>query len=326
MEAFESFAKHAFGAISVRFELHSVLPFLLSSPLVAKRERYRQNGHQLLDSRLLGHVGVFELEAPLLEVSEERFDSPALAVQLQRLVARETVADDGEKRVASFRDPLGREMHLLPEDLVELPGLLSPPPECGKMRCRQGSHEGVALDSNDITHVHEPQPGKPVLPDEFAVHRQNLDVPGPQNGENIPHQGDAVGFAGIAALGALGQNLPADGKSHAVENDGDHQDVDVGSAELPIGAVHRQDPAALWLWGKRENQGTDGFGREDAKSEKALETAIDGQALGGRNRILGKPDQRYSALFNDAENQDNEAPQSSPVQGQIGFEELIKSL
>ena len=38
------------------------------------------------------------------------------------------------------------------------------------------------------------------------------------------------------------QDLPANGQAHAIENDSDHEDVDVSPSELPIGAIHRKNP------------------------------------------------------------------------------------
>ncbi len=154
----------------------------------------------------------------------------------------EGIADDRQMGVAAVPDAFGGEAGPHPEDLMHtaretLPAVALAPPG-GWIR----ADHGVSFHPDHEGHLYQLEPRKPVLADKLPVHRQRTDVRAWQDGKHVLHECDAVAAPGIAALSAFGKNPPSNGQAHAVEDDADHQDVDVVFSKLPVGAVHRQDP------------------------------------------------------------------------------------
>src|SRR6056297_3569414 len=326
VEALEALAENAFGPMSMLFGLCSTSLFQVPPPAVAHGEGHRQHAHQFLDPFALGHVGVLELVAPLLQMAEEGLDPPAQAIEFQCLGAMKSMADDREVRVASFGDTLGGEVHLPSENLVEILAVSLPASPPAQPSGAPPTDERVALDPHDVAQLHQLQPSEPMLSDKLPVHGQHVDVFDRQDGKHLLHQGDPVGLARVAALGGFGQDTPRDGKADLPEDHGDDEDVDVGFAELPIGAVHGEDPALWRPGGQREDEGSDLPGSKHHLGEEALEAAQNRFALGPGAGMLGKPGQRDGALTDHGVHQHREAAEAGLVEGEMRLDPIKESL
>lgn len=170
------------------------------------------------------------------------------------------------------------------------------------------------------------EPRKPASAGELAVRRQRPDVIARQDEKQLLHERDAVARVRIAALGAFGQNPPCDGQAHAAQNDADHEDVDVGSAELPVGAVHGKNPAIGGFRGHGQNYRSDPSRWKRACGEEALETPVDRLSFVGGEGMAGEPDKRDGTLADDRQSKHQEACQPGCGQAKVRLEMLAEGL
>lgn len=326
VETLKALPEHALCPVAMRLEFDPRLFLQLPPPLIAQREGHGQHSHEFADAAALGHVGVLKLIAPALQMAEKRLDAPPHPVDLKRLGTLEIMADDRKMGVAAIADPLGGEVDLPAEHLVlfaceTLPTVALAPPGGGT-----AADHGVGFHPDHEGDFHQLEPREPTTADKLPVHRQRTDVGGWQNGEHLLHQRDAVAAPGIAALGGLGQNAPGDGQSDSIENGADHQDVDVGPAELPVGAVHGQHPTVGRLRGEGEHQCSDTSCRKRTGGEESLETPVNRPGLCGSVGVLGEPHERNGALPNDRQNQHQKAGQAGFGQPKVWLEMFAEGL
>ena len=322
MKTLKALAEDALGAMSVILDPFSMVVFQMLPPSIAHSEGNRQHAHEFLDTLPLGHMGIFKLIAPFLQMAEEGLDSPAQAIKFQCFLAMKAVADNGKVGISSFVDTLGGEMQLSSENLVKAIGMRSPAFSTTQPLGAPLTDERVAFDSHDKAQLHQFQPPEPMLSNKLTVHSQHADVFDRQDGKHLLHQSNAVELARVAALGGFGQNPPSDRQADLTDNHGDNEDVDVGLAELPVGAVYGKDPALGRLGDLRKNEGSDLLGAKHDLSEEALEAAENRIALRPGYRMLGKPGQRDGALANDSEHQHRKASEASFVEGEMRLDPI----
>ncbi len=101
--------------------------------------------------------------------------------------------------------------------------------------------EGVALDPLVEGNPLRLQPVEPRFAHEFAVGQQHGDPLRAEDREEALHQRFPLGRVGVARLV---QNAPEHRHGDAAIGDTQHQEADVGRAELPVGAIRRQPPRA----------------------------------------------------------------------------------
>ena len=83
----------------------------------------------------------------------------------------------------------------------------------------------------------------PRAPDELPVCQEQPNARGTEDRQIAPHQqGPLAGFA-VAAV--VVEHAPNQRHARPPGDDGQHQDVDVAGAELPLGAVEREMPRAV---------------------------------------------------------------------------------
>jgi hypothetical protein len=121
------------------------------------------------------------------------------------------------------------------------------------------------------------QPAEPVLADELAVGQHGGDFARAEDGEETPHQGDALGGVGVAGLA---QDGPEHGQGNAPVGDAEHQEVDVRLAELPVRAVHGQPPGSVADRDEADQQAGQAVVVEVERAEKALQALVMGIDLG----------------------------------------------
>lgn len=326
VETLKALPEHALRPVPVRLELDPRLVLQLPTPLIAQREGHRQHSHKFANTAALGHVGVLKLIATALQMAKEGFDATSRPIDFERLRPLEIMADDRQMGVATVAYPLRGEVNLSAGHLVQiaceaLPAIALAPPGGGA-----AADHGVGFHPDHEGDFHQLEPREPAPADELAVHRQRADVGAWQDGEHLLHERDAVARVGIAALGAFGQNPPCDGQAHAVENDADHQDVDVGSAELPVGAIHGKNPAPGGFRGHRQHKCSDPACRQRAGSEEALESPVNRFGLGGGEGMAGEPDERHGALADDRQHQHQKARHPGLGQAKVWLEMLAEGL
>jgi len=326
VEALKALPEDAFRAVAVRLEFDPGLFFQLPPPLITQGEGHGQHSHEPADAASLGHVSILELIAAPLQMAEERLDAPSHPIDFERVGPLEIMTDDRQVGVAAFADALGGEVDLPAEHLMQiackaLPAVALAPPGGGMI-----ADHGIGLHPDYEGDFHQLEPREPAAADKLPVHRQRADVRARQNGKHLLHERDAVAAAGVAALGNLGQNAPGDGQSDSVENHTHYQNVDVGSAELPVGAVHGQHPAGGGFGGEGEHECSDTPRRKRAGGEKPLETPVNRLGLCGGVRVAGEPDERDGALSNDRENQHQKAVQAGFGQPKVWLEMFAEGL
>lgn len=106
--------------MAVRIVLHSGIALPFPGPVIYQLECYGQHAHDLADAAALGQVRVLEPVAALLRVAEEGFDVPAHPMDPERLRALEIMTDYRQASVTAVADPLGGEIDLATEHLVQI--------------------------------------------------------------------------------------------------------------------------------------------------------------------------------------------------------------
>jgi len=83
------------------------------------------------------------------------------------------------------------------------------------------------------------QIGHPGIADELAVAHQRCDL---QVGKRRAQAIQKLGAPRRVRVSSRWQQHPNERNAHAVPHHRDHQDVDRGLAEIPVGAIDRQNP------------------------------------------------------------------------------------
>lgn len=113
---------------------------------------------------------------------------------------------------------------------------------------------GVFLEPDDVGDVVLIQVGQPLLPNEFPIKSESMNVAGRKNPQELRHEADALFCVGVSTLCFLGQNSPNDGNGDLANDDTDGQEVDRLATEFPIGAIHRENVSLVWLRNALENK------------------------------------------------------------------------
>ncbi len=111
------------------------------------------------------------------------------------------------------------------------------------------------------------QPPKPILADKLAVGQQGGDLVDAEDGQEALHQSDALGSVGIARFV---QYRPEQRQRDAAVGHAEHQEVDVGLAELPVCAVHGQPPGVVADRDEAHQQAGQGIRVDLEGTEEAL--------------------------------------------------------
>ena len=98
----------------------------------------------------------------------------------------------------------------------------------------------------DVVFVEEVHPCEP---DELPVRQEQPDARRAEDRQVAPHQRDPL--AAVAGAAVVVEHAPDQRHARPPGDDGQHQDVDVARAELPLGAVEREMPRAARARGAR---------------------------------------------------------------------------
>ena len=210
---------------------------------VRPAEGQREQRHQFAQPLGLGDVRLFEAEAARLQTREQRLDLPPPRVVLKQRLGLVRRTDDD---VVAVTAPQPRDEQLLPqqppcpleqdgaayalraEEPTRLHALPAPVRDLGV-----GSHldaERKALPA---------QVREPPQADELPVGAQVSNRGAPEEGDELFHQRDALARVRAALLR---QDRPEQGAGHAAVGDAEHQHVQRRLAQIPVGAIHRDDP------------------------------------------------------------------------------------
>jgi len=152
------------------------------------------------------------------------------------------------------------------------------------------------------------------LPTKFTVHLQNLNVLGCDKFEQAFDELDSLGGVGVTAFGGLREDLPDDGNGQFVDDNSDGENVDVAFPELPIGAIHGENPALGRLWYFAENKSADIQGRQGGTEEECLESTV-ATFIFCSGKILRREDGEVDrSMPENASNQEGEALDASKIE------------
>lgn len=263
----ETFASDGLGDLARRPQM--------TTPGKAEEESQSYEGEELLELSGIGHVGVFKVEAPLLEVAEELLDSPAQLVKSEGLLTVEAVAHEMQSVIPTpfASDGFTHEEEFHSEDCVTGFGLFAfagDPVFAGQF----APDDDVGLDAGNVVDSPVIKPSKPVLAPEFAIHREDTDIFGIHDSEDFLKELDSLFGVGVATFGGLGKDSPGNGNGNLIHYDTDSKNIDVPLAMLPIGAVHRKNPTALGARDFRKDNATDRAEIEGAIEEESLEATV----------------------------------------------------
>lgn len=214
--------------------------------IVAPHEGDHHQEQQLADTIQVREMRVFDVEACALQGSEHRLDFPAPAVGFHRFVmAVERHNHLKLRRPVPPLDTPGGEVAGLPFDVVNpgeahrLPDLqpLEQPVRLGTVALAWVVHPEILLDANVIADVVLVQPPYPLVSDKLAVGEQAVDAFRTEKVDVTLQQGDSFQGVGVAALGQHGEHERV---GYPFVCDGEHEDVDVRAAELPVCPVNDQ--------------------------------------------------------------------------------------
>lgn len=226
----------------------------MATPSKTEQESQSHKGEEFLKLSCFGHVGVFKVESPLLEVAEELLDSPTQLVKGEGLLSMEAVAHKVKPVIPTplASDGFADEKEFHPKDGVRGSGLLAftgGPVFAGQF----APDNDVGLNTSNVANILFIKPFKPVLPSELTVHSEDANILGVYDSENFLKELDSLFSVGVPAFGGLRKDSPNDRNRDFVHYDADSKYVDVTLAMLPIGSVHRKNPTALGSWDFGEN-------------------------------------------------------------------------
>ena len=204
-------------------------------------------------------MSILDVESGALHRLEHRLNLPALAVGLDRVFRPVGRNDDLQLRfpVVPF-DFAARQVARLPvhvENVVEEIRLadlqvIENPRHPHLFPASGIDLQKVFTDADEISYAIIVQPLNPSFTDEFSVGEQTVDGVGAEQADVPLHEVDALLRVGRSSLG---QHTEQQRIGNAVVHHGKHEDVDVGSSELPVGAVDGE-PVFLFLRQQVENE------------------------------------------------------------------------
>jgi len=106
-----------------------------------------------------------------------------------------------------------------------------------------GGDEELLLHADGEGDVVFVEKAHPCEPDELPVRQEQPDARRAEDRQVTPHQRDAL--AAVAGAAVVVEHAPDQRHPRPPGDDGQHQDVDVTRAELPLGAVEREMPRTL---------------------------------------------------------------------------------
>lgn len=292
------------------------------------REGQCEQTHELGEALGVGEMRVLQVETTAFEAAEQGLELPAVGVGVDGFGLRRAKAGD-EQEVAVLQAQGGDVDEAAPNraaagQAVAFAWLQRAEQHVQAHRAVPGvGHEGVALEPLVERDAVPLEPAEPVLTDELAVGQQGGDLGRAEDGEEAFHQVDALFGVGVARLI---QHGPEQRHRDAAPGDAEHQEVDVGLAELPVGAVHRQPPGAFADRDEPNQQAGQGTLVDLEAAEEALQPLVVGIHLGLAAEPGGQLGQADAADLEQGQQELGEEIEPSPVPGQVlgqdGFEFL----
>ena len=250
---------------------------MLAQPLAddvrpAKGQRHQR--HQLLQPLRLCHVRLLQTKAATLEAAEQGFYLPTLRIILHRCFTRYGCRDNQKLTASqshtadiqrdSQQPPLTRQGLALPDTQMhkQSPGL---PHLASRI-----ADLGVGSQANAEIDLSLYQIGEPILADELAIraqvgHRRKAKEPIELFQKCNPFRRRRAAF--------LLQDHPQQWESDALMNKAECQDVQGRLAEVPIGAIYRDDPRRLSV-GQLGDKAGNGCIAKIKAAEKALDALV----------------------------------------------------
>ena len=242
-------------------------------------EGQRQQSDQPAEPFRVSQVRLLQAKASGLERGKERFNLPPTGVLLDRIFTRRRGDQDQiltAPQVATAKVPLvaphparlSDDQRLIdPRGAEELPDRDKLAPSVGHLKVLPQAEVEVDLVLS--------QPGEPLGADEFPVGQQASDPVFAEQVKEDFHYRDP--FVGVGIPG-FRQDQPDDWVGNPLVDDAEHQDIQIGLSELPVGAVQRQLPLP-----RKPEQLDDALGQigvgEFKEPEEALELLVLGILL-----------------------------------------------
>ena len=124
---------------------------------------------------------------------------------------------------------------------------------------------------------------------------------------------DSLRGVGVTAFGDLREDHPNDGNGHFIDDNSDGENVDVAFPELPIGAIHGENPALSRLWYFAENKSANIQDRQRGTEEEGLESTV-ATFIFCTGKILRREDGEVDrSMAEHTSNQEGEALDASKI-------------
>ncbi len=259
----------------------------MAAPPVAEQECQSDKGEELFEFSGFCHMGIFQVEPTLLEMTEELFDPPSQLVKFECLRPMEAVADEVNALITPpfAGDGFAGKENVHSENLLSCSSLL-PLARGTVFASYLAPDDGIRLDAGNVANPLLIKPFEPFLATKFPVHGQNRDLFWLHDTQDFREELDAMVRMRVSAFGGLWQHPPSEGNSNPVDDDANGEDVDMSFAMFPIGAVHGKNPTFFGTRNPGKDEATDGGEAEGATKEKALEATV-ATLVGGSSEVLG---------------------------------------
>lgn len=132
--------------------------------------------------------------------------------------------------------------------------------------------------------------------------------------EKLCHQSDPLFLLGVSSFAFFRQDGPDYRDRDLADDDGEDEEVDRLTTELPVGPVESEEIAVLGFWDALKNEAADGAKTKTGAQKEVLEASI-AAFIGARAPVFsgGKLNEVDAAMFHHRDDQKGETFEASEV-------------